>query len=142
MDHNVGFKIKHLNNMLDKKIYTLFESDGYPLISYSSFRVLDFLYNNSNTIVTQKDIECELNINRATTSKMLLQLEQKDFIIRMDNPEDARSKTVALTKKGQDIREHNLEAIKSFDGLMDEVMTEEDYELFGQLYEKLCKALN
>lgn len=142
LDNNIGIKLKHLNKLIDKKVYSLFESDGYPMISYSSYRVLDFLYKNNEIIITQKDIESEFEINRATTSKMLLQLEQKSFIARTDNPEDARSKIVILTESGNDIREHNVEAIKSFDSFLDHVMTEEDYVLFDELYERLCKALS
>jgi len=51
-------------------------------LNLTAFKVIDFLYQTQEKDVTQKDIEKALVINRATTSKMLLLLEQKGFISR------------------------------------------------------------
>lgn len=136
-----GLQIKHLNNLITKKIYALFTDDDYPFISHSSFLVIDYLYENREHEITQKDIEKELVINRATTSKMLLLLEQKGFISRMSSTEDARRKIVALTKKGEDFRTHNLLKAEELNQFFSEVLSEEDFIAFNRLYEKLRNAL-
>ena len=136
-----GLKIKHLNNLITKKVYALFTNDEYPFISHSSFLVIDYLYENKDHEVTQKDIEKALVINRATTSKMLLLLEQKGFISRMNSTEDARKKIVVLTERGHDFRTHNLMKAEELNQFFSEVLSEEDFIAFDRLYEKLRNAL-
>lgn len=136
-----GLKIKHLNNLITKKTYALFTNDEYPFISHSSFLVIDYLYENREHEVTQKDIEKALVINRATTSKMLLHLEQKGFISRVNSTEDARRKNVVLTKQGYDFRIHNLMKAQELNQFFSGVLSEEDFTAFDQLYEKLRNAL-
>lgn len=136
-----GLKIKHLNNLITKKTYALFTNDKYPFISHSGFLVIDYLYENREHEVTQKDIEKALVINRATTSKMLLLLEQKRFISRVNSTEDARQKIVVLTKQGYDFRTHNLMKEQELNQFFSEVLSEEDFTAFNRLYEKLRNAL-
>lgn len=136
-----GLKIKHLNNLITKKTYALFTNDEYPFISHSGFLVIDYLYENREHEVTQKDIEKALVINRATTSKMLLLLEQKRFISRVNSTEDARQKIVVLTKQGYDFRTHNLMKEQELNQFFSEVLSEEDFTAFNRLYEKLRNAL-
>lgn len=136
-----GLKIKHLNNLITKKVYALFTNDEYPFISHSSFLVIDYLYENKDHEVTQKDIEKALVINRATTSKMLLLLEQKGFISRMNSTEDARKKIVVLTERGHDFRMHNLMKAEELNQFFSEVLSEEDFIAFDRFYEKLRHAL-
>lgn len=136
-----GLKIKHLNNLITKKTYALFTNDEYPFISHSGFLVIDYLYENREHEVTQKDIEKALVINRATTSKMLLLLEQKGFISRVNSTEDARRKIVVLTKQGHDLRTHNLMKAQELNRFFSEVLSEEDFTAFNRLYEKLRNAL-
>lgn len=136
-----GLKIKHLNNLITKKTYALFTDNEYPFVSHSSFLVIDYLYENRNHEVTQKDIEKALVINRATTSKMLLLLEQKGFISRRSSAEDARKKIVVLTEQGCNFRIHNLIKAEELNHFFAEVLSEEDFAAFDQLYEKLRSAL-
>ena len=137
-----GLQIKHLNNLITKKTYALFANDEYPHISHSAFKVIDYLYQTQEKDVTQKDIEKALVINRATTSKMLLLLEQKGFISRNSSANDARTKTVKLTERGFSLREHNLSGADKLDRIFAEVLSEEDFEAFSRIYEKLRTALD
>lgn len=136
-----GLKIKHLYNMITKKTYTVFTNDEFQFISYSSFLVIDFLYEHREQEITQKDIEKALVINRATASKMLVLLEQKGLISRVNSIEDARCKIVKLTQQGYNFREHNIKKSKELDNFFSEVLSEEDFIAFNKLYEKLRKAL-
>ena len=104
--------------------------------------MIDYLYENKERNVTQKDIEKSLVIGRATTSKMLLLLEQKGFVERISNKEDARRKTVILTSKGIEFREFNLKWSRELDDFLNEVLSEEDFIAFNRIYEKLKKAMD
>jgi len=139
---NLGMRFKHISNLVEKKAYSLFSSDGYPFVSQSGFSLLDFLYCNQDKEITQKDIETELVINRATTSKMLVQLEQKGLILRSDSKTDARKKTVTLTEYGKKLRNRNKEKQAEFDRIMTASLSEEDLEAFDRIYDKLRETLD
>lgn len=141
METGLGLRIKHLNNLMTKRIYSVFASEDYPHISHSAFQVMEFLYKNSDREVTQKDIEKALVINRATTSKMLLLMEQKGVIQRISSKTDARSKVVILTEYGQNYREHNIAKSEEFDRYLATVLSEDEFEAFDRIYKKLRKAL-
>lgn len=140
-DVNVGYMIKHMNNLLTRRMEALFESKEYPFISYSGFRVLDYLSQYNDRTVSQRDIEMELKINRATTSKMLRQLEGKGLLARKCHPEDSRSKAVYLTEAGIELYNHHLDATRQFHTLLEQEMTPEDFLMFETLYQKICHAL-
>ena len=141
MKENIGIRFKHISNLIEKKAYLLFSSDGYPFITQSGYAVLDFLYCNKGKEITQRDIETALVINRATTSKMLLQLEQKGLILRIGNKSDARKKTVVLTEYGEELRNHNKSKQAEFDDTIAKTLTDEELEAFDRIYEKLRRSL-
>lgn len=62
--------------------------------------VCDFLYDNRNGAIYQKDVEAEFSINRATASKMLLLMEEKQLICRKPSEEDGRLKKLELLPRG------------------------------------------
>ena len=101
MQNDFGPKYKHLQNLITKKLYSLFAADGDSFVSQSGFQVIAYLHDHRDSQITQKDIEKALMINRATTSKMLRLLEQKGFITRDSNNDDGRSKVVGLTMAGE-----------------------------------------
>lgn len=141
MKSNIGLRFKHINNLIEKKAYAIFSSDGFPFISQSGFSVLDFLYQNRNTEVTQRDIEAELVIGRATTSKMLLQLEEKGLISRSGSKTDTRKKIVVLTEYGEQLYNHNKEKQAEFDETIASALSEEDLKAFDRIYSKLRTSL-
>lgn len=136
-----GMKYKHLQNLITKKLYVLFADGGNPFISQSSFQVLDYLSARNDRQTTQKDIEKALVINRATTSKMLMLLEQKGLISRANSPDDARQKIVVLTEDGEKLRIHNIEKQHEFDTFLEGVLSDEDFKAFDRIYEKMRNAL-
>lgn len=141
MGKDIGLKIKQLNNLLTKKTYEIFESDGFEFISHSGFQVLEYLDSNSEKSIFQKDIENALVINRATTSKMLKSMEEKGLIARGSDNEDARAKIVKLTAKGRKYLEHNFNKKEEYDKLLESSLTKKDLEAFDRIYENLRRVL-
>lgn len=142
MQNDFGKKYKHLQNLITKKLYALFNEDGDSFLSQSSFQVIAYLHDHRDSQITQKDIEKALVINRATTSKMLHSLEQKGFIARKSNCDDGRSKVVVLTEAGETAYLHNREKLQEFDSFLETVLTEGDLAAFDRIYEKLKAALS
>ena len=136
-----GLKIQHLNNLITRKVYAELSDGAFPYISHSAFQTLDFLYRHSGEEVLQKDIEKALVINRATTSKMLRQLEEKGLIARTDSARDARHRVVVLTAQGQLLRAHALEKMKQIDAFFLQLLTTEEFDAFNRMYATLRAAL-
>ena len=141
MQNRIGQKIKQLDNLITKRVYALYVSKDYPYISLSSLQTLEFLCQNPNHQATQKDIEKELVISRATASKMLSQLEEKGYITRTDAKADARRKIVTLTKRGRALYIHCNTGGSELDRFFSEVLTEEELQVFDTIYAKLRNAL-
>ncbi len=56
-----------------------------------------------NQEVTQSDLTQILNLEKSTVSRLVQQLEKKDWLKRKISPKDQRMKILRLTEKGQKI---------------------------------------
>lgn len=55
--------------------------------------------------VLQQELAESLIRNKSSITKMLVRLENEDFIRREEDPDDARGKRIYLTKKGNSVNE-------------------------------------
>ena len=65
----------------------------------SQYRILKFLYTQPSKTVRQVDLEKYYSLTHPTAIGLLRALETKNFVLRTQNPEDARSRIVSLTDK-------------------------------------------
>ena len=85
---DVYFLLKKLDNHIQKYLPVLYKKMDIQEYSLMNLWVCDFLYDNRNGAIYQKDVEAEFSINRATASKMLLLMEEKQLICRKPSEED------------------------------------------------------
>ena len=71
--------------------------------------------DNSETLAPTELYE-HLLFSSGGMTKLLKKLEIKDFIIRVEDPEDKRSKLVQLTKKGKDIASNAINDVIKIEG--------------------------
>lgn len=90
---DVYFLLKKLDNHIQKYLPVLYKKMDIQEYSLMNLWVCDFLYDNRNGAIYQKDVEAEFSINRATASKMLLLMEEKQLICRKPSEEDGRLKS-------------------------------------------------
>lgn len=95
---------------LNTWIPKVFENElGISLIRYEIMSQLLF-----NEILTQNEIQKELDIDRAAITRHLQILEEKNYIKRKKNPKDSRGVIVSLTQVGKEVMagcDDNHEAI-------------------------------
>ena len=96
---DVYFLLKKLDNHIQKYLPVLYKKMDIQEYSLMNLWVCDFLYDNRNGAIYQKDVEAEFSINRATASKMLLLMEEKQLICRKPS-EDGRLKKLELLPRG------------------------------------------
>ena len=90
--------------ILIKKLALEFDKIAIPeLAPYNltptQFKVIKYLLNHQEEAVTQRDIEKEYSMTNPTVTGILQNLEKNCWIERTENPNDARSKIIKLTKK-------------------------------------------
>lgn len=66
---DVYFLLKKLDNHIQKYLPVLYKKMDIQEYSLMNLWVCDFLYDNRNGAIYQKDVEAEFSINRATASK-------------------------------------------------------------------------
>ena len=78
----IGFELKAANNMIRRKMDSIFaQQDGSELIGMQR-PLLGYLYHKSrHGDVYQKDVEKEFRIRRSTATVMLQSMEQKGYVV-------------------------------------------------------------
>jgi len=92
--NRIGIYLKEAAIEFDKKSNHLLAQ--YHL-TQPQFNLLSCLFVNQDRVVRQVDLEKQFGLSSPTVTRLLHQLETKGFIQRVPNPDDARSKQIALT---------------------------------------------
>ena len=74
-------------------------------LTVSQYKVLKYLYDAPEASVRIVDLENYYSMTHPAVIDILKVLEKKDFTERLTNPEDGRSKIVALTQKAYDLQQ-------------------------------------
>lgn len=112
-------------------------------ISTSELDVLSSLHsckNEKHTLSPTKLYE-RLFFSSGGMTKVLKKLEAKNFIKRLDNKEDKRSKLVQLTKSGKKLVESSLSDVIELEEKMFRHVDAKDRELLSQLLFKTFDGL-
>ena len=106
-------------------------------LTASQYKVLKYLYAQPTRTARVVDLERQYSMTHPTTLGLLDTLEKKGFTTRIVNPNDARGKLVALTKKADDMQTE-LEALGSqIEDKLTEKLTKGEKEQLVALLQKL-----
>lgn len=101
---NLGLEVRILSNLIYNKLNQLtMETEG---VSVHQCWILQYLTENQDKEVYQKDIEQLFSIKRATANQMLRSLEAKGYIRRTLSADDARRNILTVTKDGAEACAH------------------------------------
>lgn len=141
MNQRIGLKIKMIDNMIQKKIYQLMGKDEYSNLTFMNFWIINFIDEQEDKEVYQKDIEKQLSINRATASKMLATMEKKGLISREESAEDKRLKRIVLKPKARTYYENNKGVIDNLEEKIIKGISTDDLMAFERVYKKIRQNL-
>lgn len=101
--------------ILVKKAALEFDKVSNPYFSEydltaSQYKIIKFLYAQPTRTARVVDLERHYSMTHPTTLGLLEALEKKGFTTRIDNPNDARGKLIALTQKADEMQSE-LEAL-------------------------------
>lgn len=94
--NRIGIYLKEAAIEFDKKSNVLLAQFQ---LTQPQFNLLSCLMVNQDRAVRQVDLEKQFKLSSPTVTRLLHQLETKGFVKRIPNPDDARSKQIALTAK-------------------------------------------
>lgn len=130
-----------IDNMIQKKIYQLMSKEEYSDLTFMNFWIINFIDEQKNKEIYQKDIEKQLSINRATASKMLATMEKKGLIVREESATDKRLKKIVLRSKARTYYENNKGFIDDLEEKMIKGISMEDLAAFERVYKKIRQNL-
>lgn len=70
-------------------------------LTYPQFKALKLLFKNPPLTIRQIDIERHFSLSNPTVTGIIQNLEKKGLVERAQNPEDLRSKVLAVTEKAR-----------------------------------------
>lgn len=136
-NNDIGFYLRKLNNHIQKCSHSFYNRKEIKECSLSNLWVIDYLTDNSDKDIYQKDIETEFSINRATASKMLTLMEEKNFITRIPCEEDGRLKKVKVLPEGEKLKSICLAIRKEMEKELSFSLTQEEVETLKNILKKM-----
>lgn len=104
-------------------------------LSFGEQIILMFLSMHKD--VNQETISKRYMIDKGMVAKTLNRLEQKDFIMRKQNPDNKRENIISLTQKGTGILDYMNTVLKEWNEMLYEGMSKEEIEDVKRLTKKM-----
>ena len=130
--------------VLIKKASIEFDKMANPILAdydltASQCRILNFLFMQQNQSARIVDIEKECAITHPTVLGLLDSLEKKEFVLKIVNPKDARSKLISLTPKAKCMQTELETVVAKIDHIWVENLSEQERKQLQKLLQKLLK---
>ena len=82
MEHSIGLTIRTLSNLLKRRMFETHPSPGGPPPTKMHAEIIDFLYQNRESVIFQRDLEAHFSIRRSTASGLLRLMEERGIVYR------------------------------------------------------------
>lgn len=130
--------------VLIKKAALEFDKLSIPLfapyeLTPSQYKILRLLYIEEPETIRQIDIEKSFSMTNPTVTGLLHNLEKKNWIQRIPNPNDSRSKVIRLTAKAEGLREELLEISDRLEDMLTDNLNDQEKEQLIELMNKMLK---
>lgn len=130
--------------ILIKRAALEFDKIANPVLSEynltaSQYRVLKYLYTLPNETARIVDIEKECSITHPTALGLIDNLSKKGFVVKIVNPEDARSKVISLTDQTKNMQEELERAGDRLDDMLTKNLSQKEKQQLLSLLQKMMK---
>ncbi len=129
-------EIKNFDNEVKRKIFMKNHKNN-NINNFSQLQVIQYLLDNPNKDVTQKELECLLNIRKSTMSGIIDTMEKKNIIKRVSSVVDGRSKVIKFTD--DNIKRHKiiLEKMTKINSIITSNISSEKLEIFFEVLDTM-----
>lgn len=128
--------------ILIKKASLEFDKVANPIfaeynLTTAQYKIIKFLYLSESRTARVVDLERYYSMTHPTTLGILEQLEKKEFVKRVENPNDARGKLVALTAKADSMQDELIALGDAVEEKLTQCLTTEETAQLVKLLNKL-----
>lgn len=128
--------------ILIKKASLEFDKVANPIfaeynLTAAQYRILKFLCLSESRTAQVVDLERYYSMTHPTALGILEQLEKKEFVKRVENPNDARGKLVALTAKTDSMQDELIALGDAVEEKLTQGLTTEETAQLVKLLNKL-----
>ncbi len=108
-------------------------------LTNAQFKILMMLYKNPDRTVRQADVENKFSMTNPTVTGIIQNLEKKNLVQRVENPNDKRSKLLVLTPQARMIepKMHELAELREKEVTIH--LTDEECEQLKILLKKVLE---
>lgn len=101
-------------------------------LTYISMFILQLIDDGT----TQKELCDTLYFPKQTVNKVILSFEKKGYITLVENPQDKRSRSIMMTKKGREFQNTVIPAIERAELETFASLSEQEQQIMTDLWEK------
>lgn len=127
-NRSVGFELRVINHMMFQEVSKMKSVKSFSDLSGTNGWVIEFIADNSDKDVFQRDIEKRFKIRRSTASKMMKLMEQKGLIMRVPVDYDARLRKLVLTDKALELHRHVDDDMRLFEQRVRKGLSQEEID--------------
>ncbi|MGN0369728.1 MAG: MarR family winged helix-turn-helix transcriptional regulator [Butyrivibrio sp.] len=136
-EDSICFAFKKINNLIMRNIKASLALAGFDEVTVMHGWIMGYLYEHHNRKIYQKDIENTFSIAKSTVTNVLKLMEQKGYLTRVTDKEDARLKQISLTPKGIEVHKETIKVIDRLHEVYEQGITEEERECFYRIVDKI-----
>ena len=131
-----GFLLWQVTIIWQREIKTALETLG---LSHSGFVLLASLlwFEEQDVIVTQTTLVAHTKLDKMTVSKSLKILEKNGFVLRTENAQDTRAKTIFLSDNGRLLAIESIKIVEDVDTSFFSAIAEKERDVLNGLFLKL-----
>lgn len=139
-DYGLLFRIKTLEKMIFR---TFISNDNCEKIKKeciptpTQMQILEYIIENEEQEIYQRDLEKILNLRRATVSEVLKTMEKNHLVERVIDTMDARSKKIILNADAKELFQSKQRQIQQIEKIMLEGIEPKELEIFSNILDKM-----
>lgn len=137
--------IEEITSLHQGLIKTLFcmnkkvDRNGHP--RPLQIAILEYLLENKDSEVNQKDLEEKFKISKAAISDVLKAMEKNELIERIVSEKDARKNIIMITEKSKELHSNLIDDLNRVNKHLLECLTKEELNSFLEITSKLKKYM-
>ena len=142
-DNKVLYEIKSLEKMLVRELINNSDiKDKENLLpTPTQCQIIEYILNNKNKDIYQKDLEKVLNLRRATVSGVLHTMEKNGLIKRVTDESDTRTKKIILNEKIPERFNEYSKKIKKIENNIIKDISDKDLEIFLKVISQMKESI-
>ena len=142
-DNKVLYEIKSLEKMLVRELINNSDiKDKENLLpTPTQCQIIEYILNNKNKDIYQKDLEKVLNLRRATVSGVLHTMEKNGLIKRVTDGSDTRTKKIILNEKIPERFNEYSKKIKKIENNIIKDISDKDLEIFLKVISQMKESI-